>query len=82
MFKNAYFLEKYVKNRLCPRTPVGLRRQGAPPSDPALLPLPTITTLSSSFLALNAVYYVQKKNKFCIFQIFSAIFYIKLCSFC
>jgi len=83
MLKNTYFLEKVVKNRLS----VG----GSAPESPwppaagasAPRPPPTITTLSSSFLALSLVYYLQKKkNKFCIFQFFAAIFHFKLCSFC
>jgi len=64
MLKNAFFLEKDVKNRLKrqeirPLTPVGLQRK-----PPALLLPPTMTTLSSSFLALNAVYYLQKRTNF------------------
>jgi len=53
MLKNAYFLKKDVKNRLS----VG-------GSAPALLLPPTITTMSSSFLALIAVYYLQNRTNF------------------
>jgi len=54
MLKNAYFFED-VKNRFN----IG----GSVSELPLLLP-PTITTLSSSFLTLNAVYYLQKRAKF------------------
>jgi len=62
MLKNAYILEKDVKIASA---------SGAPPRNPvgtlALL-LPAyyynFTTLSSSFLALNLVYYLQKRTNF------------------
>jgi len=51
------------------------------PQTPALLLLPTITTFSSAFLALNA--FITLKNKqFCFFHAFTPIFSLKLCSFC
>jgi len=78
MLKNAYFLEKDVKNRLS----VGSSALESPLATPALLLLPTVITLSSSFLALNTVYSLKKKNKFRFFKIFEAIFHFKLCSFC
>jgi len=68
MLKNAYFYEKKGKNRLSvggmrPQTPVDLRRLGGSALRPPhwLLP-PNVTTLSSSFLALNAFYYIQKRK--------------------
>jgi len=51
---------KNVKDRLS----VG----GSAPGSPPLLFPPTITTLSSSFLTLNAVHYSSMKNNFCFFQ--------------
>jgi len=68
MLKNAYFFEKIVKNRLsvggsAPRTPVCLRRQGAPPLDPRVGLLPTITALSSSFLAPKYILLPSKRKK-------------------
>jgi len=69
MLKNAYFLEKDVKNRfsiggLAPKPPLASGGRGLRPQTPTLLLPPTITTLSSSFLALNAVYYLQKRTNF------------------
>jgi len=49
MLKNVYFLLASGGWELRPQTP-------------ALLLPPTITTLSSLFLALNAIYYLQKKE--------------------
>jgi len=48
MYKNAYFW-KNVKDRLS--------RRGQSPRTPVFLLLTTIATLSSSFIAQNAVYY-------------------------
>jgi len=84
MLKNAYFLKKDVKNRLsvggsAPELTLPAAARGSVPRPPRYYSrIYTITTLSSSFLALNAVYYLQKENKFCIFQIFAAIFHFKL----
>jgi len=54
MLKNAYFLGKNCKNCLS----VG----GSAPETSLLHP-PSITTLSSSFLVVNAFYYAQKSTK-------------------
>jgi len=67
MLKNAYFLEKDVKYRFsvggsAPEPPLASGGWGLLPQTPVLLLPPTITTFSSSFLALNAVYYLQKKQ--------------------
>jgi len=43
--------------------PFAFRRPAVCPPAPALLLSLTITTLSSSFLAINAFYHPQKKNK-------------------
>jgi len=66
---DAYFLEKDVRNRLsvggpAPEPPLASGGWGLGPQTPALFLSPTITTLSSSFLALNAVYYLQKRTNF------------------
>jgi len=63
MLKNAYFLEKDVKYRFsvgcsAPEPPLASGGWGIRPQTPALLLPPTITTLSSSFLALNVYYYL------------------------
>jgi len=58
MLNNAYFLEKTVKDR-----PFDSGGWGLSPQNSALWLLPTITALSSSFLALNAFCNLQKKNK-------------------
>jgi len=68
MLKNAYFLENNYKNRLSVGTtaPEPLFTSGGwgiRPQTPALLLPPTITTLSRSFLALNAFYYPQNGTK-------------------
>jgi len=72
MLKNAYILEKDVKNLLRvglrSQTPVSLQQLGVPPPDPRVV--------------TPAGLLLSKKNKFCIFQIFAAIFHLKLCSFC
>jgi len=65
MLKNAYFLEKAVKNCLsvggsAPEPPFASGGWGLRPQIPALLLSPTITSLSSSCLALNAFYYPKK----------------------
>jgi len=65
MFKNVYFLEKTVKNRLsiessAPEPPFVSGGLGLYTQTSALLLSPTITSLSSSFLALNAFYYPKK----------------------
>jgi len=70
VLKNAYFLEKDVKNRLSvgetsPESPLASDGWELRPKTLALLLWPAITTLSSSFLALNAVYYLQKGTNFC-----------------
>jgi len=54
MLKNAYFLEKTAKSS---------QRWGIYPRIPAFFLSPTITTLSSLILALNALYYPSKNNK-------------------
>jgi len=54
MLKNAYFLGKLQKS---------YQRGGFRPQTSALLLPPTITTLSSSFLVINAFYSSQKKNQ-------------------
>jgi len=56
LLKNAYFLEKTVKNRRsvggsAPEPPLASGGWGLGSQTPALLLSPTITTLSSSFLA-------------------------------
>jgi len=59
------------------------------PQTPASLLSPTITTLSSSCLALNAFHYSLKKIQwllqcmfcFCFFRTFAPIFCFKLCRF-
>jgi len=61
MLKNAYFLEKDVKIHFsvggsAPEPPLASGGWGVRPPTPAVLLRPTITTLSSSLLALNAVY--------------------------
>jgi len=61
------FLEKDVKNRFsvggsAPEPLLASGGWGLRPQTPALLLLPTITTLSNSFLALIAVYYLQRTN--------------------
>jgi len=83
MLKNAYFLEKDVKTRLSvgapppnPRWPLAVRGYAL-----ALLLQPAITTMPSSLLALNAVYYFEKRTKFVSSNIFAPIFHFKLCSF-
>jgi len=73
MPKNAYFLEKDVKNRLS---------VGGSASEPPRCYSCLLLQLCQVHLALNAVYYLEKYNKFCIFQIFSAFLHFKLCSFC
>jgi len=50
MLKNAYFIAST-------EPPLASGGWGLRSQTPALLLPPTITTLSSSFLALNAVYY-------------------------
>jgi len=69
MLKNAYFLEKDVKNRLSIKgstsePPLASGGWELRPQTPALLLLPTIKTLSSLFLTLNSVYYLQKRTNF------------------
>jgi len=86
MLKNAFF-GKNAKNRLsdggsAPEPLFASGGWGFRPQTTALLLPPTMTTLSNSFLALNAFYYPQKKKKFCFFQAFVPIFHFKLCSFC
>jgi len=87
MFKNAYFLNS-ASGAPSPNPrllPAALR-----PQTPALLLSPTITSLSSSFLALNAFYYPKKRIEittavmlcFCFLRSFAPIFHFKLCSFC
>jgi len=68
MLKNAYFLEKTVKNCLsvgdsAPEPPLPSGGLGLRLQTPALLLSPTITTLSSSFLALNEFYYHKNGTK-------------------
>jgi len=66
MLKNAYFLEKDVKKSPQSRGPPepSLTSGGweLRPQNSALLFSPTITTLSSSVLALNSVYYFKRTN--------------------
>jgi len=78
--KNVYFLRKNCKNRLSIEGSA-LELCLPPAETPALLLPPTITTLSSLFLVLNAFYSAQKKKqvtsaKFCLsfFRIFASIF--------
>jgi len=66
MLKNTYFYEK-CKNRLGvggfdPETPLASGVWGQSPQTSTLLLQPIVTTLSSSFLALNAFYYLKKNN--------------------
>jgi len=61
-------LEKTVKNHLsvggsAPEPPFVSRSWGLRPQTLAFLLSTNITSLSSSFLALNAFYYPKKKNK-------------------
>jgi len=63
MLKNAYFwknCKKPLQRQSIPRTPVCLRRLGVELL--VFLFSPTITTLSSSFLALNVFYSPQKEK--------------------
>jgi len=55
-------LEKTVKNRISVGGSVCLRRLGFCPQTLALLLSPTVTALSSSFLALNVLYSPQKEQ--------------------
>jgi len=69
MLINMCFLEKDVENRLsvggsAAEPPLASGGWGLRPQTPALLLSSTITTLSSSFLALNAVYCLQKSTNF------------------
>jgi len=82
MLKNAYFLEKDVNNRLnvggfAPEPLLATGGWELCPQTPALLLPPTITTLSSSFLALKCGLLPSKKK-----TIFAPIFHFKLCGFC
>jgi len=87
VLKNVYFLEKDVKNRLnvggkAPETPVGLQRLGAPPPDPRDV-TPVCYYIVVKFISSTKCGLLpSKKNKFCIFQIFAAIFHFKFYSFC
>jgi len=79
MFKNAYFFGKNVKNRLsvggsAPEPPLASGIWGLRPQTSALLLPPTITTLSSSFLTLNTVYYPSMKERFLILPHFCTYF--------
>jgi len=72
-----------------PQPPTPRLSPAAGSSAPALLFSPTITTLSSSFLALNAFYSLEKEQNnyskysvFCFFRTFAPIFHFKLSSFC
>jgi len=64
MLKNAYFWEKTVKivSASGAEPPFASSSWGFRTQTPALLLPPTITTLSSSFLVLNAFYSAQKRN--------------------
>jgi len=67
MLKNAYFYTIKCKNCLsvggsAPEPPLASGCWELRPQTPALLLLPVVTTLSSSFLALNAFYYLQKRK--------------------
>jgi len=67
VLKNAYFLEKDVKDCLsvdgsAPERPLVSGGWGLRSKTPALLLPPTIITLSSSFLALNTLYCLQKRT--------------------
>jgi len=79
---------KICKNRLSvgDRAPVCLRRLRVLPPDPALLLPPTITTLLSSYQAINAFYYpIKGKNSWRnVLHLLLLHFctYFSLCSFC
>jgi len=83
MLKSAYFL----KRKSC--LSVGkVKPPFASGGCPALFLSSTITTLSSSFQALNAFYYLQSEQNnysnvlLLLFPHFYTIFHLKLCSFC
>jgi len=57
------FKKSPQRRGLRPRTSFASGGCGFRPQTPALLLLPTITTLSSLFLALNAFYYPKKGTK-------------------
>jgi len=84
MLKNAYFLEKDAKissaSGAPPPNPVGLRRLGvADPRDVT----PVYYYNFVKFIASSKCGLLHsKQKKFCFFQIFAAIFHLKLCSFC
>jgi len=89
MLKNAYFWKKTVKFHLSVlNTRLPPASGGSAPQTPALLLSPTITNLSAVFLALNAVYDVQKEqNSYSKCAVFASsallhLFHFKLCSFC
>jgi len=68
MLKNTYFLEKTVKKRLSvggsvPEIPFASSGWGLRSQTQVLLLSPTITSLSSSFLMLNAFYYPKRGTK-------------------
>jgi len=78
MLKNAYFLEKDVKNRLSfgGRTPAGLRRLGAEPPDPRVVTPAYYYNFVKFISSTKCGLLPWKKNNFCIFQIFAAIFHL------
>jgi len=75
MLKNAYFLETDVQNRLS----VG---GGAAPKPLRCYSRVLLQLCQSSFLALNAVYYLQKGTNFASSKLFAAVFHFKLYNFC
>jgi len=69
MLKNAYFLEKDIKNRLskggsAPEPPLASGDWGIRPQTPALLLPHTITTLSKFISSTKCGLLPSKKNKF------------------
>jgi len=73
------FLEKDVKKSLqrrglLPRTPVGLRRMGAPPPDPRVVTPAYCYNLVKFISSAKCGSLPSKKNKLCIFQLFCCYF--------
>jgi len=78
MLKNAYFLEKDVKNRLS----VGGPAPEPPLADPHVVTPAYYYNFVKFIFSTKCGLLPSKKEQILLFQIFAAIFHFKLCSFC